>query len=258
MMRRFQETTVKDWQRADLKRFYDRDKGFKDGTEVHCELIEKLVPQGGRFLEIGSGPTNPTSRRLSKLGELCGIDPGSSVLENEDLAEAKVFDGVKFPYEDNSFDACFSTYVMEHVKEGEAHMAEVYRVLKPGGLYIFRAANVFHYVTMTARLTPFWFHKIANWLREMPEDFEGPYPTWYRLSTGGQVRRAATKAGLEIQSMDYIEKEPWYGMVFRPLFWSFVAYERLVNSTELLRQLRSTMLGVLRKPENAQQAEDAA
>ena len=46
-------------------------------------------------------------------------------------------------------------------------------------------------------------------------------------------------------------------MVFRPLFWTFVAYERLVNSTELLRQFRSTMLGVLRKPE-AERATDAA
>lgn len=248
---------MKDWQRADIKRFYDKDKGFKDGTEVHCELIESLVTPGQRFLEIGSGPTNPTTRRLARLGELHGIDPGSSVLENEDLTEAKVFDGVKFPYPDNTFDACFSTYVMEHVKEADAHMAEVHRVLKPGGLYIFRGANVFHYVTMTARLTPFWFHKIANWLRNVPEDFEGPYPTWYRLSTGGQVRRAAARAGLEVQSLEYIEKEPWYGMVFRPLFWSFVAYERLVNSTELLRQFRCTLLGVLRKPE-PKQGEDAA
>lgn len=242
---------MKAWQRRDLKRFYDRDRGFKDGTEVHCELIEELVPQGGRFLEIGAGPTNPTTRRLSALGELHGIDPGASVLENEHLHEAKVFDGVEFPYPDDSFDACFSTFVMEHVEDAQAHMAEVHRVLKPGGLYIFRAANVFHYVTMTARLTPFWFHRIANWLRQMPPEFEGPYPTWYRLSTGGQIRRAAAKAGLEVQSMDYLEKEPWYGMVFRPLFWTFVAYERIVNSTELLRGLRCTILGVLRKPEAA-------
>ena len=167
---------MKDWQRADLKRFYNRDEGFKDGTEVHCELIESLVTRGGRFLEIGSGPTNPTTTRLAKLGELHGIDPGSSVLENTALTEAKVFDGVKFPYPDNSFDACFSTYVMEHVKEADDHMAEVHRVLKPGGLYIFRGANVFHYVTMTARLTPFWFHKIANWLPQRAGGLRGPLP----------------------------------------------------------------------------------
>jgi hypothetical protein len=45
-----------------------------------------------------------------------------------------------------------------------------------------------------------------------------------------------------------IEKEPSYGMCARPLFLAFMAYERLVNASEQLADLRANIIGVLRKP----------
>jgi hypothetical protein len=44
-----------------------------------------------------------------------------------------------------------------------------------------------------------------------------------------------------------VEKEPLYGLYARPLFLSFMVYERLVNATERLGFLRSTLFAVLRK-----------
>ena len=53
--------------------------------------------------------------------------------------------------------------------------------------------------------------------------------------------------GFEITEMELIEKEPSYGMNSRVLFLVFMAYERIVNSTEFFRGLRANILCVAKK-----------
>jgi SAM-dependent methyltransferase len=40
------------------------------------------------------------------------------------------------PYEDNSFDAVIGTAVLEHVPNDSASLNEIYRVLRPGGVFV--------------------------------------------------------------------------------------------------------------------------
>jgi hypothetical protein len=61
------------------------------------------------------------------------------------------------------------------------------------------------------------------------------------------VRRNARRAGLEVESLEMVEKEPSYGMFARPLFLAFMAYERIVNASGRLAGLRANMFVVLRK-----------
>jgi hypothetical protein len=89
---------------------------------------------------------------------------------------------------------------------------------------------------------------VANRLRNLSEESHDPYPTRYRLNSRRAVRRHAARAGLAVETLRLIEKEPSYGMSSRVLFLTFMVYERIINSTELLRDLRSTLLAVLRKP----------
>ena len=45
-----------------------------------------------------------------------------------------------------------------------------------------------------------------------------------------------------------VEKEPSYGMASRPLFVTFMIYERIVNSSALFAALRVNIFGVLERP----------
>lgn len=55
----------------------------------------------------------------------------------EDVADYRVDRGsYTIPFEDASFDFVFSTSVFEHVKDHDAALAEIARVLKPGGVAI--------------------------------------------------------------------------------------------------------------------------
>lgn len=245
------ETTYKakaDWQQRWLARFYDPESGWWNGTERFHAMIAERVPQPARILEIGAGPSNPTSRFLAGLGELHGLDPDPEVAGNDALAGYAVLEGSSFPYDEGAFDVCVSNYVIEHVAEARRHLEEVHRVLVPGGAYLFRTPNLFHYVGLAAHFTPHWLHlRLANRLRNAPEDSHDPYPTTYRLNTRRAIRRQAHAAGFSVERLVMIESEPMYGLSNRALFLLFMVYERSVNSSERFAGLRVNILGSLRK-----------
>jgi SAM-dependent methyltransferase len=241
--------TPRSWQEQYVSKFYDRSRGWVDGTTEFHDLCRAVLPPGTRILEVGAGPSNPTSCFLAALGSLHGIDPDPAVRDNTALTSATVLGSRSFPFADGSFDACVSNYVLEHVEDPVAHFAEVSRVLAPGGVYCFRTPNRYHYVTAVAQLTPHWFHVlVANRLRNSPAELADPHPTHYRANSQKDLRRLAAAAGLSVEKLSLIEKEPSYGMSSRLLFLAFMAYERLVNTTDLAANLRVNILGVLRKP----------
>lgn len=236
------------WQECYLERFYLRRPGWSIGPGQFHGICEEALPRGGRFLEIGAGPSNATSRFLASVGEVHGVDIGAEVLENDALASAAVLTGTGFPFPDAHFDGSVSNYVLEHVEHPRAHFAEVGRVLKPGAAYVFRTPNLYHYVALIARATPHAFHRlVANRLRALPAGSRDPYPTYYRCNSRRAIRRLARASGLEVGRLKMIEPEPAYGMSSRALFLLFMAYERLVNSTERLADLRANIFGVLRR-----------
>lgn len=230
-----------------MKRFYDAESGFVDGTTEYHQLVAQVAR--GKILEIGSGPTNPSTRFLATLGEVTGLDVDPDVRGNADLARAEVFDGTRFPFDDAVFDVCASNYVLEHVPQPEVHFAEVRRVLRPGGAYVFRTPNRYHYVMIVSSLTPHGFHKlVANRLRGLPADAHDPYPTLYRANSERAVRRLAAGAGLRVETLRLVEKEPSYGMASPLLFYPLMAYERFLNSSERWSFLRANLFVTLRRP----------
>ncbi len=235
------------WQQRYLNRFYDRDRGWVDGTTEFHDLCAATIPHGSRILEVGAGPSNETSHFMSGLGELHGIDPDPEVKHNDALASAAVLTDDAFPYATASFDACVSDYVVEHVGAPIRHLQQIHRVLKPGAPYIFRTPNVRHFIYRIASLTPQAFHlAVANRLRNLPPEAHDPYPTVYAMNSSSKIRDLAASSGFSVEVLRLIEKEPSYGMASRALFFPFMAYERTVNATDRLADFRAVILSVLR------------
>ncbi|MEP6743396.1 MAG: class I SAM-dependent methyltransferase [bacterium] len=232
-----------DWQQIYLERFYPQTSWRRDGTRDFFQILKENC--SGKILEIGSGPSNDTSHYLQSLGELHGIDIDPEVLQNSALKTSAIFNN-RFPFAEATFDSCVSNYVCEHLERPVEHLTEVWRVLKPGGVYIFRTPNRLHYTAIVSRLTPHSFHlKTANKLRAI--EGHDPYPTRYRLNSRAKIQKMARKIGFEVETLRLVEKEPSYGMSSRLLFLLFTAYERVVNSAELFASFRSSLFVVLRK-----------
>ena len=235
------------WQQAYLDHFYGS-PGHVDGTTEFHAMCAAHIPPGAAILEVGAGRSNPTSQYLSSLGRLSGLDIDPAVQSNEYLADAQLLNTKVYPFADSCFDACVSNYVIEHMADPLSHLTEISRILRPGGVYLFRTPNRYHYVSLASRLSPHGFHTaVANRLRNLREDAPDPFPTHYRLNSRQAIHCAAAQAGLRVRELRMVEKEPSYGMASRLLFVTFMLYERVVNSSALLAAFRANIFGLLER-----------
>jgi SAM-dependent methyltransferase len=231
-----------------FEKYYFSHPAFTTGVSRFHELLSREIPEGSEVLEIGAGPSNPTSEFLATRFRTRGVDLSEEVLQNEFISDCRVYDGHTLPYASGSFDACVSYYVLEHVANPIAHFREVARVLKCGGAYFVCTPNLWHYVTLASHLLPHGAHrKLANKLRGLGHAAHEPYPTLYRVNTPSAMRRTARAAGLAVEKLNMIEFEPCYGRSHRALFYPMMAYERLVNSSPFFAPLRVNMQAMLKK-----------
>jgi len=130
---------------------------------IMAEIAERLrgsSPESHqRVLDWGGGPGF-----LSFLLEQLGIESTYFDLEHDfpsykhvlSLLKADIHfadDPVKLPFEDGSFDAVISCGVLEHVPDPVGSLAELNRVLKPGGLlFIYHFPNRWSYTEALAGL----------------------------------------------------------------------------------------------------------
>lgn len=111
---------------------------WRDIEENTIRLITKYISDGASILDVGVG----TGRILAHFQNLkChGIDVSVDYLKrlkstNIELAMANLED---LPYHDALFDAVVCTDVLEHVLDLHKALAEIHRVLRPGGFLFVR------------------------------------------------------------------------------------------------------------------------
>lgn len=121
-------------------------------------LKPRLAPLRGDLLDVGCGEM-PYRRLLPPSVRYTGIDvPQASAFSMAGNAEVVPFDGAYIPFPDASFDTVLCTEVLEHAPEPAALIAEMERVLKPGGTLIAT-------VPFSARVhyAPYDFHRLSRY-----------------------------------------------------------------------------------------------
>ncbi|MGB0113962.1 MAG: class I SAM-dependent methyltransferase [Ilumatobacteraceae bacterium] len=120
--------------------------GFTEGADP--EYDEQILPLAaaelagfGSILDIGCGD-GQISRLLADAGSVvAGVDPTwnqISVAHERGGGAAYARSGAaELPFADGSFDAAVACLVFEHIDDVDAAIAEVARVLRPGGQFSF-------------------------------------------------------------------------------------------------------------------------
>ena len=212
-------------------------------------VIQKHLTPQSFVLDVGAGAGIVEEMQFrGDVAWICGIDLDPRVEHNNKLDEGKHANADRIPYRDNFFDVVFADNVMEHLDNPEKVFAEISRVLKPGGVLLFKTPNRNHYMPLIARLTPHRFHQFVNKMRGRAA--EDTFPTFYLSNTVVQVAELASKAGLSIVDIQLTEGRPEYLRMTLVTYLIGFLYERLVNFSPRLSCYRILLVAQLRKPED--------
>ena len=157
-------------------------------------------PADAEILEVGCGPGELWLQNLDRIPEgwrltLADLSEGMVERAREVLgrrAEYKIADIQDLPFADASFDGVIANHMLYHVPDRPLALAEVARVLRPGGLF---------YATTNGR----------DHLKEIKELYTHPEVWQFRMEDAGDELRAAfPEVELETfpDSLEVTEVEP--------------------------------------------------
>jgi SAM-dependent methyltransferase len=124
-------------------------------------LAWMAAPPGGRWLDVGcgTGVLSETILASASPAEVCGIDRSEPFISHararvaDPRARFQVGDAMRIPFETGTFDAAASGLVLNFVPDAGGAVAEIARVVRPGGLF---AAYVWDYGGQMQMMRRFW------------------------------------------------------------------------------------------------------
>ncbi len=127
----------------------DREDGPRQfgNAEANLRFLDAtgLIVCGIDALEIGTGTGAMLRVLLDRGCRAQGVEISAELIAESrrwfgDLPVRQV-SGVALPFADTSFDLVVSFDVFEHIRDSDAHLREVRRVLRPGGSYLIQTPN---------------------------------------------------------------------------------------------------------------------
>jgi SAM-dependent methyltransferase len=102
--------------------------------ESELRAVERLVPSGGRGVEIGVG----SGKFAVPLDISIGVEPSRAMREIAEARGLEVYEAVAedLPFEDQEFDFALMVTTICFVDDVNASFREAYRILKPNGRFI--------------------------------------------------------------------------------------------------------------------------
>jgi SAM-dependent methyltransferase len=193
-----------------------------DGTIEFYSRVNALLESDMTVLDFGAGrglflDEPPSYRRdlqnlRGKVKRVIGVDVDPAVGDNSSLDEAHVI-GIRdrLPVADESVDLVVSDHVFEHVDDPDAVVAELDRVLKPGGWICARTPNRHGYIASGARLVPNRVHAKALQKLQPQRQERDVFPTRYLLNTPAQLRRHFGEDRFEVFAYTHNSEPAYFG-----------------------------------------------
>lgn len=204
-----------------------------DSSAQFCSMIHALLPAAAVVVDVGCGRggmvqtldgTDPLDFR-GPGRRVIGIDVDPVGHDNPVLDEFRLIEAggaamARWPLDDGSVDLVVSDWTLEHVDRPEHFVAELSRVLRPGGAFIARTVNRSSVPALGARVVPNRHHaKVVGRLQPGRQEHD-VFPTVYRMNSRKQLAQlldrefewsATSHGGLH----HYLGPWPWAQRVAR-------------------------------------------
>jgi SAM-dependent methyltransferase len=210
-----------------LRRCYAAmEPGWEPSSLVYQNLVASRLCSNSVVLDLGCGRGGVLERLHSGAGLSVGLDPDvHSLRDHREAALALMAGrGRSLPVADATCAVVATSWVLEHLSAPAQALAEVARVLGPGGSLIFLTPNARNpLVTMNRFVGRLQTGLVAA---AYGRDGADTYPVFYRANTVSRIDQLARSAGLTRRSVTEVG-DPTYLAFNRPLFAMSRLLERL-------------------------------
>lgn len=230
----------------------NQNRAYEDAVE-RIAMEKLLLPQGERLIEIGAG--------FGRLADLyqgykqvfltdyarTQLEEARNYLDHNPRFTYVVADVYNMPFVDHGFDALTMVRVMHHLADVPAALAEIQRLLTPGGTAVIEYASKFHLKSLLR-----WFSGRQSWspFDHTPLEFVelnfNFHPAW--------MQQQFEQAGLTIKNIRTLSHYR-VGLLKRllPTSW-LVTMDRLAQPSGNYWQLTPSIFLQAQKQEPARQA----
>ncbi|MEA2194431.1 MAG: hypothetical protein QOG42_865 [Solirubrobacteraceae bacterium] len=168
------------------------------GNGAIAAHAERLLPAGGRVLDIGCASGGLLALLRARAGHLAGLELSASAA----TAAAQIADHVVqgaledagLPFDPGSFDLVVLADVLEHLADPAAGLARAVGWCRPGGALLVSVPNVAHW---QARLTLLR----GRWPQEDSGTFDAGHLRWFTRDALGALLAGAGLRDVELEAI---------------------------------------------------------
>ena len=187
---------------------------FAYGRYLLNDMVTRYLPADGsglRLLDVGCGTGHQMAMLRERGYDVAGVDASEKMLEhakaNNPGAEIHCTDVAELPFATASFDYVICLEVLRHLSNSTPAVAEIARVLKPGGVALATAAPLFN-------LNAYWLvNRITSKIRI------GNFRQLYQFfTTSWRLRRQFRAANFTVVEIHGLSLGPinWVERLARP------------------------------------------
>lgn len=198
--------------------------GWRPATEVYADWVRAYLRPEAQVLDLGCGRGGLVEQLAHPLPQVVGVDPDwLSLVEHRLPMPRTVGWSDRLPFVAGSFDVVFCSWLLEHLPRPERTFAEVGRVLRPGGVFVFITPNGRHPLAWLNR----GFGRFSRLQGQVVEWIYGrsatdTFPTHYRANTIPAIQHLCQQNDLRLPHIQAIP-DPTYlaftPFLFRAMRW---------------------------------------
>jgi ubiquinone/menaquinone biosynthesis C-methylase UbiE len=208
-------------------RYRERYRALRPGWRRSGDIYESfarraVTPEAAGAVRVldaggGSGGVLELFSPQLRLAVAVDLDLPSLLQHRAPAVRRAASDLAHLPFPDGLFDLVLCSWVLEHLAQPEQQVAEVVRVLKPGGRFVFITPNSRNPVTFLNRTVPRLLqNRLVSLLYGRAD--KDTYPVMYRANTLQRIDCLATAVGLRAVQVELVS-DPSY-LAFNDLLFA--------------------------------------
>ncbi|MCY7376320.1 MAG: class I SAM-dependent methyltransferase [Pyrinomonadaceae bacterium] len=219
---------------------------------IYEKFLTSEIPAGAKWLDIGCGHHllppwrfEQEKELFGKAKHIVGIDYDfPSLLKHRTISQRVHATADKIPFAENYFDVATANMVVEHLDNPQIQFAEICRVLKPNGIFIFHTVNENGCFARMRKVVPNALVKKLTRLLD-GRTADDVFEVQYKANREETISPLAQKTNFTIEKIKLISSDAVFALV-PPFAVAELFFIRLLMRHSL-RRWRTNIIVILKK-----------